>query len=93
MVASSGRSEGEEGTPAHTPSRSEETDMLSLYLNRIARFTPILTKCLIMVRELLTSHSICFRQNQSLQIFYKCVEKYKTADSKNKKCVQSSDAG
>lgn len=54
--------------------------MLSLYSNRKAHFTIVLIKCLITVRELLTSNFICFRENQSLQ---QCATKYETADNKN----------
>lgn len=41
--------------------------MLRLCSNRRAHFTIVSIKCLIMVRELLTSNFICFRENQSLQ--------------------------
>lgn len=67
MMVSSERSHVGECTSVHTPFCSEGTDVLSLYSNRKAHFAAILIKCLIMVRELLTSNLICFSQKQSLQ--------------------------
>ena len=73
----------------HTPFRSMETDVFRLYSNRKAHFTAIIIKCLIMVRELLTSNLICFRHNQSLQ---QCARKIWNC-WQLKKCAKNSDVG